>query len=87
MMVQVHKGSNSAGGVFIHETFITGNIIKFNAKSIRVHMFHIKYLTNGELTRENSMNETATFSFWKSSADGTTSIYKNPKYGIIKVLR
>jgi uncharacterized protein (DUF39 family) len=84
-MVQIRKGSNSAGGVFIYEEFIDGKVVKVNAKSIRVHMTHVKCTTNGELTREYDINEEATFTFWKNS--GTVDIYKNPKYGIIKIAR
>jgi uncharacterized protein (DUF39 family) len=84
-MVQIRKGSNSAGGVFIYEEFIDGKVVKVNAKSIRVHMTHVKCTTNGELTREYDINEEATFTFWKKS--GTVDIYKNPKYGIIKIAR
>ncbi len=85
-MVQIHKG-NSIDGILIQEEFITGTIVRVNAKSIRVHMVHIKYLTNGELTREHSMDEVATFKLWKTSVDGTANIYKNPKYGVIKIVR
>lgn len=93
-MVQIRKGSNSMGGVFIYETFITGHIIKVNKKSIRVHMIQAKYLTNGEVTREYDMNEEATFTFWKTienkqfgkNAGKTVSIYKNKEYGIIEIV-
>ena len=86
-MVQIHKGNNSAGGIFIYEEFITGTIVKVNKKSIRVHMTHAKCTTNGKITREYSMNETATFKFWKTfeTAGKTVSLYKNSKYGIVKV--
>ena len=87
--VQIHKGSNSAGGVFIYEEFIEGTVVKVNAKSIRVHMTHVKCTTNGKLTREYNIDETATFEFWKTveTAGETVDIYKNSKYGIIKVVR
>jgi hypothetical protein len=75
------------GGMFIYEEVITGTVVKTNAKSIRVHMVHIKYLTNGELTREHSMDEVANFKLWKTNVDGTVNIYKNPKYGVIKIVR
>ena len=86
-MVQIHKGNNSAGGIFIHEEFITGTIVKVNKKSIRVHMTHVKCTTNGKLTREYDIDETATFTFWKTinKQSGTVDVYKNPKYGIIKI--
>ena len=92
-MVQIHKGSNSVGGVFIYEEFITGTVVKVNKKSIRVHMTHAKCTTNGRVTREYDINETATFDFWKTidrqfgeNAGKTVDIYKNSKYGIIEVV-
>ena len=92
-MVQIHKGSNSVGGVFIYEESITGTVVKVNKKSIRVHMTHAKCTTNGRVTREYDINETATFDFWKTidrqfgeNAGKTVDIYKNSKYGIIEVV-
>ena len=86
-MVQIHSGSNSMGGIFIYEEFITGTVVKVNKKSIRVHMTHVKCTTNGKITREYDMNEKATFTFWKTinKQSGTVDVYKNPKYGIIKI--
>ena len=86
-MVQVHNGSCSMGGMFIYERFIEGSIIKVNKKSIRVHMTHAKCTTNGKITREYDMNEEATFTFWKkvNKQSGTVDVYKNPKYGVIKI--
>ena len=90
--VQIHKGSNSVGGVFIYEESITGTVVKVNKKSIRVHMTHAKCTTNGRVTREYDINETATFDFWKTinrqfgeNAGKTVDIYKNSKYGIIEI--
>ena len=87
-MVQIHKGNNSMGGMFIYEEFIEGKVVKVNAKSIRVHMTHVKCTTNGKLTREYDIDETATFELWKTieTAGKTVSIFKNNKYGIIKVV-
>jgi hypothetical protein len=86
--VQIHKGTNSMGGMFIYEEFIEGKVVKVNKKSIRVHMTHAKYTTNGKITREYNMNEEATFNFWKkiNRQSGTVSVYKNPKYGIIEIV-
>ena len=91
-MVQIHTGNNSMGGIFIYEKFITGKIVKVNKKSIRVHMTHIKHVTNGQVTEERDMDETATFTFWKTidrqfgkNAGKTVSIYKNKKYGLIEI--
>ena len=91
-MVQIHKGSNSPGGIYIYEEVITGTIIRVNKKSIRIHMTHAKCLTNGKVTREYNINEEATFDFWKTidrqfgeNAGKTVSLYKNSKYGIIEI--
>ena len=83
--VQIHKGNNSAGGIYIYEEFITGTVVRVNKKSIRVHMSHIKFTTNGKVTQERDMDETATFTFWKKSENTGEKIYKNNKYGIIKI--
>ena len=91
-MVQIHSGNNSMGGMFIYEKFITGTVVKVNKKSIRVHMTHVKYTTNGKVTREYDIDETATFAFWKTvdrqfgeNAGKTVDIYKNSKYGTIEI--
>lgn len=93
-MVKIRKG-NTMDGILIHEEIIEGKVIKVNKKSIRVHMTHIKYTTNGKVTCEYDMNETATFTFWKTienrqfgeNAGKTVDIYKNSKYGIIEIVR
>lgn len=84
-MVQIHKGTNSMGGIYIYEEIIKGTIVKVNKKSIRVHMTHVKCTTNGKVTREYDIDETARFEFWKTINNGTVDVYKNPKYGIIKI--
>ena len=92
-MVQIHNGISSMGGMFIQEKFITGKIIRVNQKSVRVHMTHMKCTTNGQVTKEQAMDETATFTFWKTinrqfgkNAGKTVSIYKNNEYGLIEVV-
>ena len=93
-IVQIYNGNNSMGGMFIYEKFITGTVVKVNKKSIRVHMTHVKYTTNGEITREYNINEEATFTFWKTienrqfgkNAGKTVNIYKNKEYGIIEIV-
>ena len=87
-MVQIHKGSNSAGGIYIYEEFIEGTIVRVNKKSIRIHMTHAKCIVNGKITREYDMNEETTFKFWKTieTAGKTVSIFKNNKYGIVRVV-
>lgn len=90
-MVQIHDGYSR--DVFVHERFITGTIVRINKKSIRVHMTHAKCMTNGKVTREYEMNQTATFTFWKTienrqigeNAGKTVDIYKNNVYGIIEI--
>ena len=92
-MVQIHNGYNSMGGMFIYEKFITGTIVRTNEKSIRVNMTHVKCTTNGKITREYDINETATFPFWKTiknkqfgkNTGKTVDLYKNTKYGIIEI--
>jgi hypothetical protein len=92
-MVQIHDGNKSVGGVFIYEKFITGRVVKVNKKSIRVHMTHYKYATNGKIVHEYDIDETATFDFWKTienkqfgkNAGKTVDIYKNSLYGIIEI--
>lgn len=94
-MVQIHEGTCSMGGMFIHEKFITGKIIKVNAKSIRVHLSHIKRTVNGKLVSEDEMNEDATFAFWKTvenrefgkNKNKTVSFYKNREFGIIEIVQ
>lgn len=93
-MVQIHDGSNSMGGMYIYEKFITGKIVKENAKSIRVHMTNVKRMVNGKLVSEDEMNETATFAFWKTvenrqfgkNAGKKVSFYKNNSFGIIEIV-
>lgn len=84
-MVQIHEGYTR--DIFAHERFITGKIVKVNKKSIRVHMTHAKCVTNGKVTREYEMNQTARFDFWKTieNAGKTVDLYKNNVYGIIEI--
>lgn len=94
MMVEIHNGSCSAGTMFISEKFITGTVVKVNAKSIRVQMNHAKHTVNGKVTREYDMNEVATFAFWKTvenrqfgkNAGKKVNFYKNNTYGVIEVI-
>lgn len=94
MHVEIHHGSCSAGTMFIRERFITGTVVKVNAKSIRVQMNHAKHTVNGEVTREYDMNEVATFAFWKTvenrqfgkNTGKKVSFYKNSTYGVIEVV-
>ena len=91
--VQIHKGNNSAGGIFVYEEFIEGTVVRVNKKSIRVHMVHVTCTTNGKITRAYDINEEATFKFWKTvenrqsgkNAGKTVSLYTNNEYGIIEI--
>ena len=83
--VQIRKGSNSAGGIFIYEEVIEGTVVKVNEKSIRVRMGHVRCTTNGVLTREYDINEEARFTFWKTIENRQVDLYKNSKYGIIEI--
>lgn len=93
MKVEIHDGSLSAGTMFISEKFISGEVVKVNAKSIRVNMTHCKCTVNGKVTREFDMNNVATFAFWKTvenrqfgkNAGKKVSFYKNNEYGIIEI--
>ena len=90
--VQIHDGYST--GIFVHERFIMGKIIKVNEKSIRVHMTHVKCVINGKVTQEYTMDQKATFAFWKTienmqlgkNAGKTVDIYKNSLYGIIEIV-
>lgn len=92
-MVQIHSGAMGLSGIFTYEKFIIGTIVKVNKKSIRVHMTSAKCMTNGKVTNEYDMNETATFTFWKTienrqfgkNAGKSVDIYKHSLYGIIEV--
>lgn len=91
MNVKIHSGTNI--GNSIHEKFIDGNVVKVNAKSIKVNMTHKRCTKNGETSYECDMNEVATFTFWKTTenrqfgknAGKKVSFYKNNKYGIIEI--
>ena len=91
--VEIHEGNCSMGGMFIYEKFISGDIVKVNVKSIKVNMNRCKCTTNGKVVREFDMNETVTFTFWKTvnrefgkNAGKKVSFYKNSKYGIIEIV-
>ena len=91
MNVEIHDGN--CIGTTICEKFITGNVVKVNAKSIRVHMTHKKCTRNGKVSYECDMNEVATFTFWKTvenrqfgkNTGKKVSFYKNNAFGIIEI--
>lgn len=92
-VVEIHEGRVSMGGMFIYEAFISGEIVKVNAKSIRVKMGSCKRTVNGKVTCQENMNTTASFTFWKKvvrefgkNAGKTVSFYKNTKYGVIEIV-
>lgn len=92
MNVEIHDGVRV--GNTICEKHITGEVIKVNAKSIRVRMTHKKCTRNGEVSYECDMNEVATFAFWKTTenrqfgknAGKNVSFYKNNTYGVIEIV-
>ena len=81
--VTAHNGTNSMGTMFIYETFKTGEIVKVNAKSIRVRLESEKRTVNGEVKSERRINVVATFTFWKNRSDNGKALYKNAEHGII----
>ena len=90
--VQIHDGHRI--GATICEKFITGEIVKVNEKSIRVHMTHKVCTRNGKPSYECKMNEIATFTFWKAvenrefgkNVGKNVSFYKNTAYGVIEIV-
>ena len=85
MQVQAHDGRLSMGGIFIYETFHSGEIVKVNDKSIRVRLDSDRRTTNGKTTSESATNITATFKFWKHGRDSGKALYKNAQLGVIKI--
>lgn len=69
--VIAHNGSCSCGTMFIYETFLHGEVVKVNAKSIRVAFSEMICTTNGKETKRCATNETTSFRFWKTSGDKT----------------
>lgn len=92
--VQIHQGTCSMGGMFIHEKFITGKVIKVNEKSIRVCMTYMKCTTNGKVVTEKRMNSKATFPFWKTvdrrqsgrNVGKRVDFYRHRNFGVIEVV-
>lgn len=70
LTVTAHYGSCSMGGMFIYETFMTGEVIKVNAKSFRVAFTEIVKTTNGKETARRATEQTASFRFWKTLSNG-----------------
>jgi hypothetical protein len=83
--VTAHKGTNSIGTMFIHETFTEGAIVKVNGNSIRVRLENERRTVNGKNQSERTMNTLATFTFWKTRSDNGKALYKSAEYGIITV--
>jgi uncharacterized protein YkvS len=82
-MVTAHTGTCSMGGMFRYEAFRTGEIMKINRQSIRVHLTYMKRTTNGKVTSEMPMNTDATFTFWKVVKD--KRFFRNSEHGIITI--
>ena len=83
--VEAHTGRLSIGTMFIYETFRSGEIIKVNAKSIRVNLTTERRTENGKTISEKETNISANFAFWKVRDDNGKTLYKNAQYGIIRL--
>lgn len=66
MKVCAHNGTCSVGGMFRHETFLYGEVVKVNAKSIRVAFTTEVHTCNGKETERKSIERTESFRFWKT---------------------
>ena len=82
MNVEIHSGVLI--GTTICVKFITGKVVKVNAKSIKVHMTHKRCTKNGKTSYECDMNEVVTFAFWKTT-NKNVNLYKNNYYGVIEI--
>ena len=71
LKVTAHHGACSCGTMFISETFLHGEIVKVNAKSIRVAFSEMVRTNNGKEIERRATNETASFRFWKTCGDKT----------------
>lgn len=65
MKVCAHNGTCSVGGMFRYETFLYGEVVKVNAKSIRVAFTTEIRTCNGNETERKSIERTESFKFWK----------------------
>ncbi len=71
LKVIAHHGACSCGTMFISETFLHGEVVKVNAKSIRVTFSEMVRTTNGKEIERRATSETASFRFWKTVGDKT----------------
>lgn len=75
MNVFAHNGTCSVGGMFIDETFLNGEVIKVNKKSIRVAFTEEVHTRNGKETERKSIERTETFAYWKTLENGEEVYY------------
>lgn len=66
MKVCAHNGTCSVGGMFRYETFLYGEVVKVNAKSIRVAFATEIRTCNGKETERKNVERTESFKFWKA---------------------
>lgn len=76
LKVTAHYGACSCGTMFISETFLYGEVVKVNAKSIRVTFSEMARTTNGKEIERREISETASFRFWKT-VNGKTYYVSN----------
>ena len=78
--VQARKGACSMGSVFITETRVFGIIEKINEKSIRVKLNRLVVERTGkarEIIRDDDLNKSVSFKFWKITDDGRELFYNS----------
>ena len=71
LKVIAHRGACSCGTMFRSETFLHGEVVKVNAKSIRVAFSEMVRTLNGKETERRETNEIVAFRFWKTCGDKT----------------
>lgn len=78
--VVAHNGTSSIGGMFITETFLNGEIVKVNKKSIKVNLTNTVVTENGK-EKETVVNIEGlhTFKFWKTVDEDTFKNKIEPK--------
>ena len=84
-MIKAYRGT--CIGVIITGYSYTGEIIKTNKKSIRVHLNHFTKTEGEKVVIDRECNITETFTFWKNREDNGNAIYKNQLYGKIELTK
>lgn len=73
--ISAHNGTSSVGGMFIDETFLNGEVIRVNKKSIRCKFTEEVHTRNGKEVSRKSIDRVETFSFWKELDNGEEVYY------------